>query len=663
MTPRARPSATLSDHEAHHKIRELAIGELPHLNAPYGAHLAEDTVFGLELPYSALKGQGFERLCFHLLLSQGRKPRFFGESGNAQFGIDLIVSDGGSCEVYQCKNVAGYGARDLERDLEKFEREWLIGNPDLLRPTCFTLCVSERLTDRNAWENAKREFCQRTNVTVSEWHRDVLDVWLGREPDIVADLFGDAIAERYCERKNWNDGRFRPLTSYCGDPQIVRFLELAKAGKIVVDPKTTESFNDILGLQSMVLIEGRSGAGKTTTALALAEASERRVFFVRMDESIDENTLFEGVKGRCARETTFVIDDCHRGWTKLENACRRWEGALAGRDYRIVLTAQTAAKGSETYDLGVIDLVEDLRSDKATIEINPDESHYRAVLARMRAGWAAASDAQVRHLYEVTAGSLAVLEIVAESGADSLEGAVSIEAMATRVLKPWFHTATPTAPHLRAFAAVAQFDIMIPAGVAWPEPEGSRYRGALQRLIWRYGDHIRGIAPSWRFSHPAAAELIFRALTAVLAEGTWLAAAAKYLVDHFCREVSNEAAFADDLALFLRGRLRFSDDAQLKEMVLGTSEFQLAFERRVDDCPLSIVRLSAFLTRASGQESPYAKWLLARIRMMLAEPEKAAARDFAVFGYALRTINLVDPVRRTEIGEPANVAPMLRLIQ
>ena len=94
-----------------------------------------------ELPYSSLEGPGFERLCFHLLLAFGKRPRFFGKRGQAQWGIDLIVSDGERCEVFQCKNVAGYNELDLRGDLEKFEREWLGKRPDLIRPTKFTLCV------------------------------------------------------------------------------------------------------------------------------------------------------------------------------------------------------------------------------------------------------------------------------------------------------------------------------------------------------------------------------------------------------------------------------------------------------------------------------------------------------------------------------------------
>jgi hypothetical protein len=131
LTATAPFSPPLGAAAAVRQLQELKRPDIPHLDTPYGLHLIEDTAFGLQLPFASLKGPGFERLCFHLLLAQGRSPRFFGESGSAQFGIDLIVSDGCSCEAFQCKNVVGYNAKNLRRDLQKFEREWLVDRPNI----------------------------------------------------------------------------------------------------------------------------------------------------------------------------------------------------------------------------------------------------------------------------------------------------------------------------------------------------------------------------------------------------------------------------------------------------------------------------------------------------------------------------------------------------
>src|SRR6185369_15056711 len=43
------------------------------------------------LPYQELKGPGFERLCYELLVAEGHSPRFFGRSGEMDYGVDIIV--------------------------------------------------------------------------------------------------------------------------------------------------------------------------------------------------------------------------------------------------------------------------------------------------------------------------------------------------------------------------------------------------------------------------------------------------------------------------------------------------------------------------------------------------------------------------------------------
>lgn len=146
--------------------REFALKDLAHLAAPYGYHLCETATYGLDLPYASIGGPGFERLCFHLLLSQGHKPRFFGRSGQAQYGIDLIVSDGDRSSVYQCKNKQVYTADDLRSDLDLFAKKWLVERPELVAPDRFILCCTAKVNLRGDWEIVKQEFFSDHGVTV-----------------------------------------------------------------------------------------------------------------------------------------------------------------------------------------------------------------------------------------------------------------------------------------------------------------------------------------------------------------------------------------------------------------------------------------------------------------------------------------------------------------
>ena len=89
-------------------------------------------------------------------------------------------------------------------------------------------------------------------------------------------------------------GEFRPLLLNCGDKDVERFLYLQNAGQVAIAEKTSEKFRE-LSLALTVLIEGGSGVGKTIAALALSAATGRRVFFVRIDDSIDETHADEVV--------------------------------------------------------------------------------------------------------------------------------------------------------------------------------------------------------------------------------------------------------------------------------------------------------------------------------------------------------------------------------
>ena len=111
-------------------LRELVplYGEaVAHCTSPFSPLPVADQGSGLELPYLALRGPGFERLCFQLLLKDGFVPQFFGVSGQAQYGVDLVADDHDGTTVYQCKNNKTSPSEAYLRDevLGKFEAEWL----------------------------------------------------------------------------------------------------------------------------------------------------------------------------------------------------------------------------------------------------------------------------------------------------------------------------------------------------------------------------------------------------------------------------------------------------------------------------------------------------------------------------------------------------------
>ena len=94
-----------------------------------------------QLPYVRLMGLGFERLCYELLLAEGENPRFFGQSGQADLGVDIICESSGRLACYQCKNLSTKPEWSQVRDaIAKFEADWL-NRADLPCPTELVSCI------------------------------------------------------------------------------------------------------------------------------------------------------------------------------------------------------------------------------------------------------------------------------------------------------------------------------------------------------------------------------------------------------------------------------------------------------------------------------------------------------------------------------------------
>jgi len=108
-----------------------------------------------------LGGEGFEKLCFQLLVNDGKSPRFFGKSGQPDYGADIISEEGDSRTIYQCKNLRAMpSVAPIEKTVEKFEKEWL-NQMELPKPIAYVFCCPHHLKDVNdnvEWTLFKDEF-------------------------------------------------------------------------------------------------------------------------------------------------------------------------------------------------------------------------------------------------------------------------------------------------------------------------------------------------------------------------------------------------------------------------------------------------------------------------------------------------------------------------
>jgi hypothetical protein len=574
-----------------------------------------------------------------LLLDQGEQPRYWGRRGQAQQGIDLIFSNGCDSTVYQCKHHGRFTATELEIAVHKFEREWL-SRPELGRPQKFVLCTSARL-NLTTWETKKRNLAADLGITIEEWHRDTLDGWLRHKPGIVADLFGDRVAELFCGcGGQWDLGLFQPLVRGADKRTVDRYFDLLEADRIVRDPRDEAAFNEMLGRSRLVMLGGRAGAGKTMVALDLARAfkgGEWAVFHLRADTTRNVDQLFFGIKGRAFRPAIFVADDAHKAYDEIETLVRRLP-----REWpvKLVLTGRTPPEGMDMLDPAGTAFVQELRQDEVFLEIEADEKRFRAIIAKRRPDWA---NTPLDRLMARTGRDLAILDLVLdELEPHELDETEAMEGVFERLVVQLFDRNTIEAPRLRELAAVGQFDLALPKRM-WKDLDKEAAKVAERFVV------VQGRPPALAFRHPSAGEFVFRLLAWAKGEQNVEVACAadiaKVLLE--CAELPGAASVSGELLpRLLRTRLNLSDDGAIKRALLAHAS--IAALVTAPDVPLPTLSLATFL---SGSEQPtYAAQLAARLEALAAKPETASAADVGLFYMFLRSLQVADSVTHAELS-------------
>ncbi len=646
-------------------LEERPLNNIEHLRELFYTHPCEFAGPEPRLDYHALGGPGLERLCFHLLLAEGRSPRFFGNPGQAQYGIDLIVADGKQCTVYQCKNVATFDRPAFKKALGVFAKDWLTDQLHLTIPDRFVLCCPLDLRERSAnenWQELIDEFARDHDVAVEIWHREILDGRLRHQPDVVADLFSPRIAELFCRLDDWNEGLFRPVRANSGERRAIeRYLELQAADRIVREDKVAAQFAEILGTHKLLLVLGASGSGKTITTLDLSKTlagGAWRVFFVSLRHQTSDDNLVAGIKRRSMRPTIFVLDDCHLDFDLVERVTERLLPLLGDRPIRLALTAQAHPEEPEALRGSVVDFVDSCEDAGQVLWLAPTVEQYAAIVAQAVPVLRGLSQPRLERLYEATAHDLILLDAVLEDLSDPAEvDALEEEALYRMALRRYFGGDSVHAPNLKRLAAVAQFDLAIPQAEL-PQPVEPGRQQAVGRLTV-----ATGRPPSLSFVHASAAELVFRALCWIDADSSWLEVARQHIVDFFLASIDNHRQWDRELHQFLRGRLRLADDLSLKQAVLADSALleRLAAQQR--SIPLPTLSLMTFLARGVPVSLPYATWLSDAIEQLVLTPEVADHGSIGLIGLALRNLGLLGGGFLEDLEAKVGPERMLRLLE
>jgi len=589
--------------------------EFKHLSAGFCSICSESSWDGSSLPYHELAGPGLERLCYLMLLEQGGIPRYFGKPGQKQYGIDLLVSHGGECTVYQCKNVKSFPLSEMKKALELFEKEWL-GRPELPTPKQFVLCCSLPLQERKQnekWTALERQFHERTGVSVVFWDCNYLDERLKRLPDVVAELFSDRVAERFCNMNDWNKDLFRPVVAGSGEITIDRYLNLKAAGRIYLAPQLAEDFVRKLENNGSLLIRGLPGTGKTTTGLALAESfhqGKHRIFYVNLRYDISEDALVTGIKRRLTRPTIFLLDDCHGKFDEmLDNMQNRVLSfaEMRGRGL-LVFTARTTPTPEGMPRGDYSNFEESLNQNEAILELQPTPDVFRQIITLVKPHFAGLSEERLHKVFEFTGQDLFLLDQLLEtiSSPDDIDQ-LEPETLFEETLVRYFGAPTVDHPGFMNLAALAQFDLMPPVSSFRDFDLEKENEKAVKELLVTADRPAR-----YFFLHSSAAELVFRSLAWNDGINDYPELAADYLIEFFKSRRKSDKKLAVDLSNAIWNRLKLTSDEneenRLRGRFLADDGIYALIEDTFEQLPLNLLAVCLIILR-STDAATYERYL------------------------------------------------------
>ena len=482
----------------------------------------DPSIAGLDnLPYAKLLGPGFERLCYELLVTEGHSPRFFGRSGQRDYGVDIIVETGGTRTVYQCKNLTASPSWTEVRDaVTKFESDWL-DEAGLPHPDAYVYCCPHPLDDSDlgkSWTLFKDEFMMRTGVNINFWDKHILDTRLRRLPDIVDGLFSGSYAEHFCKRDDWLDD---PWSRVCwGEARhasITRFLDKHRNGAIHVAESDEERFQDILSTSSVLAIRGLPGSGKTLTGLELVcrlRVPIRKIYYATFKDQPELNRLWKSVSRRQSLPAVLFLDDCHMNLEQTGIVLRRLHPELSDpkRFVKLVLVLRDLPGSSSEKVLDIPDWLVQLEQSGLVIDMKTDLKRTYAVTVHLRPELTGLSKHRRERLHHITGGDLMLLDEILKTIWSPQElDTMNPERIHNSVRSQYF-SGNFQLPTILRLACLAQFELTPVASFledGWQTGEKTLAKPLMTELFG---------PPRYQFLHSSLAELVLQSLIALETE-------------------------------------------------------------------------------------------------------------------------------------------------
>ena len=503
------------------KKHNLSIEEQKELLDPFPVNTATALTYKESLPYEELDGLRFERLCYEILCSEGRNPRYNGKSGQPDYGVDIITEDNDARCVYQCKNINDRKSiresiRDIQNAYTKVLRRW-IEEQHLPRPTHFVYYSRQRLNDiedsadYTVWRDS---VLQADNIDIQLWGRDSLDSKLRECYSVVSGVFSDQVANVFCnELSRPRDSKWECLNTKSEYPTLREFYSDWKENKLYVAPILKGKFVTALSTAPVVLVQGHPGSGKTTTTLSLlAQLKDRpeRIYYTVISNFDNIVELVDSVKKRAHLPSIFILDDCHAAPDLAVDLIQRLKGSLLDRIYPIsvkviLLTRIITRKEGSTYTDSLQNLLELERESVIEISLS-DRFSLLKVLKKRIPHIKGITIRHADHIFNLTGGNLklATLTIKNITSADELFrlDSDSVKKKAYNIYIQGIYTTKEDRQYMKKLCALAMFDIT--PLINYLGGSSKVFNSGLATILYQ-PERIR-------FSHSSLAEVLFYVL-------------------------------------------------------------------------------------------------------------------------------------------------------